>query len=164
MIAIGIDPGTIRTGYGVVQRVGSQLRWMASGTITTDGKVPMEERLLFIHRQLEEILTTYSPNEAAVEDVFFAKNAKSSLKLGQVRGAILLTMARRGIPVSSFPPALVKRSVVGSGRADKKQVQRVVQAILGLKALPAEDEGDALAVTICFLNASRIWTGKQKPI
>ena len=164
MIAIGIDPGTIRTGYGVVQRMGSQLRWMASGTIATDGRLPMEERLLFIHTHLEKILTTYAPNQAAVEDVFFSKNAKSSLKLGQVRGAIMLTLARRGIPVSSFPPALVKRSVVGSGRADKSQVQRVVQAIPGLKALPGQDEGDALAVAICFLNASRIWTGKKKPI
>jgi crossover junction endodeoxyribonuclease RuvC len=161
MIAIGLDPGSIRTGYGVVRRSGSKLRWIGSGTITTDSKSPMEKRLLTIHEQLETVLTTYAPDKAAVEDVFFAKNAKSSLKLGQVRGAILLTLARRGIAVTSFPPALIKRSVVGAGRAAKGQVQRVVQAILGLKTLPDEDEGDALAVAICFLNASRVWAEKR---
>ncbi len=156
MIAIGIDPGTVRTGYGVVKRVGTRLHRIASGTINTNTKAPMEQRLLTIHEGLEQVLTAHAPDRAAVEDVFFAKNAKSSLKLGQVRGVILLTLAKRELPVTSYPPALVKRAIVGSGVAVKAQMQRVVQAILKLESLPQEDEADALAIAICFLNASRL--------
>jgi crossover junction endodeoxyribonuclease RuvC len=155
MIALGVDPGTIRTGYGIVQRTGNRLTRIASGTIKTVTEAPMEQRLLTIHEELDLILTSHGPEKAVVEDIFFAKNAKSALKLGQVRGTILVTLARRNIPVVSYPPALVKRSIVGSGRAAKSQVQRVVQAILRLSKLPAEDEGDALAIAICLLNASR---------
>ena len=156
MIAIGIDPGTVRTGYGVVRKDGARLTRLASGTIQTRAKEPMEQRLRVIHEGLERVLTTYAPDEAAIEDVFFAKNAQSALKLGQVRGVILLTVAKREIPVVSYAPTFVKRSVVGTGRAAKNQVGRVVQAILGLGELPQEDEGDALAVAICHVNAPRI--------
>lgn len=156
MITLGIDPGTLHTGYGFVKRVGSRLVYLDSGTIHTNPKEEMTLRLLDIRNRLEEILTTCHPNQAAVEDVFFSKNAASALKLGQVRGVILVTLAARGIPITSFPPALVKRSVVGSGRAEKDQVQRVVQAILGLKEIPQADEADALAVAICASNASRL--------
>jgi crossover junction endodeoxyribonuclease RuvC len=156
MIAIGIDPGTVRTGYGVVRKDGARLTRLASGTIRTHAKDPMEKRLVAIHQGLEQVLTTYGPDEAAIEDVFFAKNAQSALKLGQVRGVILLTVSKREIPVASYAPTFVKRSVVGSGRAAKNQVGRVVQAILGLGELPDEDEGDALAVAICHVNAPRL--------
>lgn len=156
MIAVGIDPGSLRTGYGIVQRIGNRMRRLGSGTIRTDANTPMERRLLTIHEHLEQILALYGPDESAVEDVFISKNAKSSLKLGQVRGVILVTLAKRGIPVTSFPPALVKRSIVGSGRAVKSQMQHVVKSILGLDDLPAEDEGDALAIAVCLLNAARI--------
>ena len=156
MIAIGIDPGTIRTGYGVVRKDGARLTRLASGTIRTDTKEPMEKRLRSIHRELEQVLTTYGPDEAAIEDVFFAKNAKSALKLGQVRGVILLTVSERDLPVVSYAPTFVKRSVVGTGRAAKKQVGRIVQAILGLPETPGEDEGDALALAICHVNAPRL--------
>lgn len=156
MITIGIDPGTVRTGYGVVRKDGARLKRLASGTIRSRPKEPMEKRLRTIADGLEQVLTTYGPDEAAIEDVFFAKNAKSALKLGQVRGAILLTMARREMPVASYAPTFVKRAVVGNGRAAKIQVGRVVQAILGLSELPAEDEGDALALAICHANAPRI--------
>ncbi len=156
MIAVGIDPGTLRTGYGIVQRVGNRMRRLGSGTIRTDAKSPMELRLLTIQENLEEILTLYGPDVGAVEDVFISKNVRSSLKLGQARGVILVTLAKRGIPVTSFPPALVKRSIVGSGRAVKNQIQHVVKSILGLDELPSEDEGDALAIAICLLNAARI--------
>jgi crossover junction endodeoxyribonuclease RuvC len=156
MIAIGVDPGTVRTGYGVVKRVGNRLHRLSSGTIRTNAQAPMEQRLLTIHEGLESVLTACAPEQAAVEDVFFSKNAKSSLKLGQVRGVVLLTLARRNIPVTSYPPALIKRAIVGSGRAAKQQMQRVVQAILGLTSLPEEDEADALAIAVCFLNAARL--------
>ncbi len=156
MIAIGVDPGTARTGFGIVRRDGARLVRIGSGTICTNAKDSMEKRLLTIHEGLDQVLTLYGPGEAAVEDVFFAKNASSALKLGQVRGAILLTLTRRDISVASYSPALIKRSVVGAGRASKIQVGRVVQAILNMSELPGEDEGDALAVAICHLNAPRI--------
>ena len=153
MITIGIDPGTIRTGYGIVRKAGTRFSLLHSGTIRTKEKDSMEQRLLHIHEELDKLLTTYGPEQAAVEDVFFSKNARSALKLGQVRGVILLTMTRRDLPVSSYSPAFIKRQVVGTGRAGKNQVQRVVQTILSMSHKPQEDEGDALAVAICHLNA-----------
>ncbi|MDD5309297.1 MAG: crossover junction endodeoxyribonuclease RuvC [Deltaproteobacteria bacterium] len=154
MIVVGIDPGTIRTGFGFVRKDGTRLVRIDSGVIRAIEGAPLETRLLAIHRGLEEVLTRHGPDEAAVEDVFFAKNAMSALKLGHARGVVLLALADRGLPVRAYPPALVKRSVVGAGRAAKGQVQRVVQAILGMPSLPAEDEADALAVAICHANAS----------
>lgn len=153
MIVLGVDPGTIRTGFAVVRRDGSRLLRLGSGTIRTNEKAPMEERLLTVAEGLEQVVTLYGPTEAAVEDVFFAHNPRSALKLGQVRGAVLVTLARRGLSVASYAPALIKRAIVGNGRAEKAQVSRIVQAILCLKDIPAEDEGDALATAICHLNA-----------
>ena len=157
-MVIGIDPGTVRTGFGVIRKDGSKLVRVASGVIRTCDKDPMEQRLLSIHEGLDQLLTLYGPDLSAVEDVFFAKNARSSLKLGQVRGVILLTLTRREIPVESYAPAFVKRAVVGGGRASKSQVGQVVKAILSMKEIPTEDEGDALAVAICRANAPRIPT------
>ncbi len=156
MIAVGIDPGTAKTGYGVVRRDGARLIRLASGTIKTDTKSDMPARLLTIHEGLEQLLTTYGPDQAAVEDVFFSKNARSVIKLAQARGAILVTLAKREIPIASYAPAFVKRAVVGGGRAVKAQIQRVVQAILRMEEMPGEDEGDALALAICHLNALRL--------
>jgi crossover junction endodeoxyribonuclease RuvC len=153
MIACGIDPGTIRTGYGFVRKDGSRLLRLGSGAIKLDEKAPLEERLVVLQENLDQVLTQHGPDAAAVEDLFFAKNAMSALKLGHARGVVLLTLARRGLPIASYPPALVKRSIVGKGRATKGQMQKVVQAILGLAELPGEDEADALAVAICHLNA-----------
>lgn len=155
MLAIGIDPGTIRTGFGVVQKKGRRLIRIGSGVIRTTNKAPMEQRLLEIHEQLDQVLTMYGPEVAAVEDIFFSKNAASALKLGQARGAIIVTLARRSIPIVSYPPTLVKRSVVGTGRADKGQVSMIVKTVLGMEQIPQEDEGDALAIAICRLNAPR---------
>jgi len=155
MIVVGIDPGTRRTGFGVVRKDGGRLVRLGSGTIRLDEKLPYEERLVPLHEQLDEVITLYGPDEAAVEDLFFSKNAMSALKLGHARGVVLLTLARRGLPVTSLAPALVKRSIVGKGRATKGQVQQVVKAILGLEDLPGEDEADALAIAICHLNTPR---------
>ena len=161
MIVIGVDPGTARTGYGIVKRQGSRIIRLGSGEIKTKADQPIEQKLLVIHNNLEEVLTIYGPATAAVEDVFFAKNARSALKLGHVRGVILLTLAKRNLAVASYPPAFVKRAVVGAGRAAKDQVRRVVQAILSLETLPGEDEADALAVAICHANAPQ--PGHLKP-
>ncbi len=156
MIVCGFDPGTRNTGYGFIKRVGNRLYRLESGTIYTDPKAPMAERLLTIRNEMLTLLTTCPPDIAAVENVFFSKNAASALKLGQVRGVMLVTLAERMIPVNSFPPALVKRSVVGSGRAAKSQIQQVIKAILRLTELPKEDEADALAIAVCAVNAARM--------
>jgi crossover junction endodeoxyribonuclease RuvC len=156
MIAIGIDPGTVCTGYGVVRKDGSRLTRLASGTISTNQKTSMEQRLLTIAEGIELVVTTYGPDISAVEDIFVGKNVKSTIKLGQARGAILVTLAKLDLPVTSFPPALIKRSVVGSGRAAKAQIQQVVMAILGMSEKPQEDEADGLAVAICLLNSPSI--------
>jgi crossover junction endodeoxyribonuclease RuvC len=155
MIVIGVDPGTIRTGYGILRRDGSRVVRLASGTIRLDEKTAVEDRLVPLERALDELLTAYGPDEAAVESLFFSKNAMSALKLGHARGVIMLVLRRRGIPVASYPPALVKRSIIGGGRAAKDQVQHVIQAILKLPEAPAEDEADALAIALCHANAPR---------
>ena len=156
MIVVGVDPGTIRTGWGVLRRDGNRISRLASGTIFLDDKLEVEDRLLPLETALDRLLTTWGPDEAAVESLFFSKNAMSALKLGHARGVIVLALRRRGIPVASYPPALVKRSIVGGGRAAKGQVQRVVQMILKLPELPAEDEADALAVALCHANAPHL--------
>ena len=156
MIVIGVDPGTIRTGWAVLRRDGNRIARLGSGTILLDDSVEVEDRLLPLEAALDGLLTTYGPDEAAVESLFFAKNATSALKLGHARGVILLTLRRRGIRVTSYPPALVKRSVVGGGRAAKGQVQQIVRTILKLPDTPAEDEADALAIALCHANAPRV--------
>ncbi len=162
MIVIGIDPGTIRTGYGILRRDGGRIIRLASGTIRLDNKTPVEERLIPLQDELDRVLVSHGPDEAAVESLFFSKNAMSALKLGHARGVILLTLSRHNLPVSSYAPALVKRSVVGGGRAAKGQVAKVIQAILGLKEIPQEDEADALAIAICHLNAPKIPTAPPR--
>ena len=163
MIICGFDPGTLHTGFGFIKKVGSRLHRLASGTINTNQRAPMSERLLTIRDRISENLTACPPDIAAVEDVFFSKNAASALKLGQVRGVILVTLAERNIEITSLPPALVKRAIVGSGRAAKSQVQQVVKAILGLKHLPSEDEADALAIAIAAANAFRVKPPVSRP-
>jgi len=163
MIVLGIDPGTIRTGFGVVRRVQGRLIRVDSGTIRLDDTLDVEERLVPLQDRLEEIITANRPDEAAVESLFFSRNAMSALKLGHARGVILLTLARRSIPISSYAPALVKRSIVGHGRAAKGQVQQVVKAILGLAEVPQEDEADALALAICHLNSPARPDGVARP-
>jgi len=155
MIAVGIDPGTIRTGYGVVRKDGTKLTRLDSGVIRLNEKTPLEDRLPVLYENLQRLLLENGPDEGAVESLFFAKNAASALKLGHARGVILLCLKQRHLPVASYAPALVKRSIVGGGRAAKGQMQKVVQAILGLKTPLEEDEADALAIAICHLNAPR---------
>ncbi len=120
-----------------------------------NSKTPLDDRLVTLHEEMTRLLTTYGPESAAVESLFFSKNAMSALKLGHARGVIVLALKKHGLDVTSYSPAMIKKSVVGGGRAAKGQVQKVVQAILGLKETPKEDEADALAVAICHLNAPR---------
>jgi crossover junction endodeoxyribonuclease RuvC len=154
MIVLGIDPGTAHTGYGVVARRGGRLVALDGGVVTT-GAGDLGPRLLEIHARVGELLDAYAPAAMAVEALYFGTNARSAFAVGQARGVVLLAAAQRGVPSASYTPQQVKGAVCGSGRAEKDQVQRMVQALLGLAEPPRPDHAaDALAVAICHLNAA----------
>ncbi|MCA9531753.1 MAG: crossover junction endodeoxyribonuclease RuvC [Myxococcales bacterium] len=151
---LGIDPGTRRTGWGVVERTGNQLRCVATDTILAGDRAPLPDRLRCIYVALRDAMETYAPDVVAVEDIFFAKHPNAALKLGHARGVALLAAAVGGLEVVAYPPARVKRTIVGRGRADKQQVARIVGAMLRLRDLPGPDATDALAVAITHAQAS----------
>ena len=153
MIVLGIDPGSIRTGWGVVRREGPRLRFVAAGTIHAGKDAELPVRLHAIYEALRAVIAEHAPTSLAVEDIFHARFAASALKLGHARGVALLVGAQAGLPISAYPPALVKRSVAGRGQADKSQVARIVGAILGLRELPEVDATDALAIAITHAQA-----------
>jgi crossover junction endodeoxyribonuclease RuvC len=148
MIVLGVDPGGYRTGWGVVERRGNKLAGLAAGVIECKKSAPLPERLLQIHTELTRLFEEFEPSCVAVEDLFLGEHATAALKLGQARGVVLLAAAQRDLPVSEYPPAVIKRSVGGSGRAPKEQVAHMVGAILGWKQLPPVDATDALAIAI----------------
>jgi crossover junction endodeoxyribonuclease RuvC len=148
MLILGIDPGSRRTGWGVVQQQGNQCHHVASGTLTLDATAPLPERLLALTLGLERVLEQHRPDQCALEQVFSARYARSALVLGQARGAILATVARTGLPIYEYAPTQIKQAVVGAGRAEKDQVARMVAVLLGYRAPLAEDEADALAVAL----------------
>jgi crossover junction endodeoxyribonuclease RuvC len=146
----GIDPGSVRTGYGCVETDGSRHRMVLSGAIATPALASFPDRLLQIHKELAALLLQCRPDCVAIENLFYATNAKSALRLGHARGVAMLAAVEAGLPVIEYTPAEVKRAVVGYGRAEKNQVQHMVRLILGLDALPSpHDAADALAVAIC---------------
>jgi crossover junction endodeoxyribonuclease RuvC len=152
----GIDPGSVRTGFGCVDSDGSRHRLVACGAITAPARLPFPERLLTIHSALVAELARCRPDCVAVEALFHAVNARSALQLGHARGVALLAAVQAGLPIAEYPPAEVKRAVVGYGRAEKPQVQHMVCLLLGLDALPGPlDVSDALAVAICHVHALR---------
>jgi crossover junction endodeoxyribonuclease RuvC len=146
---IGIDPGLRRTGWGVVDSEGSRLSFVAAGTILPDDKAPLAERLCAIHDRLFEVLTAFAPNEAAVEATFVSKDAAATLKLGQARGIAMLVPARAGLPVAEYAPNAVKKSVVGAGHAEKRQIRMMVAMLLPKAQFDTDDSADALAIAIC---------------
>src|SRR5690242_17835896 len=152
MRVVGIDCGTERTGYGIIESDGGDHRIIASGVIRTRANWPLSVGLLEISRELREVIRCYTPAAADVEDVFTAVNARSALKLAHVRGIALLAVAEAGLECGEYSPLEVKTSVVGYGRAEKSQVQMMVRSLLNLNAeLPSEDACDALAVAICHV-------------
>ncbi len=153
MRVIGIDPGTRNAGFGVVERHGSRLRHIAHGTIRL-GAGELGDRLVTLDATLARIIVEHAPTAAAVEAMFFAKNANSAGKLGHARGVVLLALRRAELSVAEYPPAKVKLAVVGSGRAEKEQVAGVVARILGLSVVPEPDAADALAIAITHLNVA----------
>jgi crossover junction endodeoxyribonuclease RuvC len=150
MRVLGIDCGTERTGYGVIDSDGRAHRLITAGCIKSSPRDPLELRLLNIAGGLRQLLAEYRPDAAAVEEVFFAVNAKSALKLSHVRGVALLLIAEAAVSFAEYSPLEVKMSVVGYGRAEKSQVQQMVASLLGLpEAVRSEDASDALAIAIC---------------
>jgi crossover junction endodeoxyribonuclease RuvC len=150
VIVLGIDPGTARTGYGLVVREGSQLRLLDYGCIETIADRPLEARLLLIHEGLETLIEDHHPDAVGVERVFFNRNVQTAFAVGQARGIVLLAAAQHALPVVEYGPHEVKIAVTGYGRASKEQVQRMVRLILGMAELPRPDDAaDALAVAIC---------------
>ncbi|MET0386768.1 MAG: crossover junction endodeoxyribonuclease RuvC [Polyangiales bacterium] len=156
MIILGIDPGSIRTGWGVVRREGPMFRFVAAGTIHAGKDRELPERLHEIYEALRGVIAEHTPTAIAVEDIFHARFAGAALKLGHARGVALLVGAQAGLPISAYPPALVKRSIAGRGQADKTQVARIVGTILGLRTLPEIDATDALAIAITHAQAARV--------
>lgn len=157
MVVLGVDPGTAITGYGLVCEENGRLKPVAFGVITALSSDPLHKRLQTIYSQLHDIISYYQPVGAAVEKLFFSKNAKTAMSVGQARGVILLALANAGLSPEDYTPLEIKQAVTGYGSAEKKQVQEMVRALLDLPDIPQPDDAaDALAVAICHLNALRI--------
>ena len=146
---IGIDPGLRRTGWGIVASEGSRLSYVADGTLTSDANAPLAERLLQLHGKLLDVIGSWAPDEAAVEETFVNKDARATLKLGQARGIALLVPASAGLPVSEYAPNMVKKTVVGVGHAQKEQIGAMVRILLPTCTPDSADSADALAIAIC---------------
>ena len=152
MLVLGIDPGSKITGYGLVEKRDEEMICIQAGTISLSGNPPFYERIHNIFSSVMEIMDRYRPQEMAIEDVFFAKNVKSALKIGHARGAVLIAAVQSGVRIFEYTPLEIKKSVVGYGRATKEQVRDMVRMILNLKTMPNLDTSDALATAICHLN------------
>ena len=152
---LGLDPGSVRTGWGIVEQQGPRARGIAAGVIRVPEKGALPARLRVIFEGVVAVIATYKPDAVAIEDIFFAKYPQAALILGHARGVALLAAEQASLPIAAYPPAVVKRAIVGSGRAGKPQVAQLVGAVLGLAELPAEDATDALAIALTHLNLMR---------
>jgi len=146
---LGLDPGLRQTGWGVIETEGSHLRHIANGTISTNSRASMAERLVTLHEGLDDVLNTWLPGVAAVEETFVNKNPSSTLKLGQARGVVMLAPALKGIDVAEYAPNAVKKAVVGVGLAGKDQIFTMVSMLLPGVDIDSPDSADPLAVAIC---------------
>jgi crossover junction endodeoxyribonuclease RuvC len=153
MIVLGIDPGSRITGYGIVKKEGNRLIHVDNGAIFTDAAADFPGRLKKIFDGLLQIIAEYHPDQVAVENIFFATNPQSALKLGQARGAAIVAAVHCGLPVAEYSALQVKQAVVGQGRAEKEQVQKMLKALLGLPEIAQADASDALAVAVCHINS-----------
>lgn len=153
-LILGIDPGSRKTGFGIINCQGAKSSYVTSGVIRVPD-ISLPERLKVIFDSVSEIIEKYCPQEMAVENVFMAKSAGSALKLGQARGAAIVAGVNHDLPVSEYEARKVKQSVVGHGAADKAQVQHMVKTLLKLPASPQEDAADALAIALCHANTQQ---------
>ncbi|MBQ3490361.1 MAG: crossover junction endodeoxyribonuclease RuvC [Clostridia bacterium] len=154
MIILGIDPGIAIVGYGVLDYTKGKFRTIAMGSIETPAGIDVEERLKMIYDDMCEIIDTYRPDEMAIEELFFNTNQKTGIAVAQARGVILLSAVQKQVKISEYTPLQVKQSVVGYGRAEKKQVIALVKMMLGMEALKLDDTADALALAICHAHSA----------
>ena len=155
MRILGIDPGYAILGYGVLDKEGNHFSVVDYGSILTDAKMDMPSRLQVLYRGLVEIIEKYHPQEASIEELFFNNNAKTAILVGEARGVAVLACANGGLAIHEYTPLQIKQALVGYGRADKRQVQAMVKAILNLRTVPKPDDtADALAAAICHGHAS----------
>jgi len=168
MRVLGIDPGSETLGWGVVESIGSKYKLVDFGTVRSSPRAAFSKRILKAYEGLFEIIDRFEPSVVSVEEAFYAVNPSVAIKLGQVRGAILLLAEQKGLEIAEYSPRLIKKTVVGYGNADKRQVQEMVRLLLGLKAIPEpHDAADALAIAICHFHhaglTEKLWAQKLKP-
>jgi len=157
MRVLGIDPGTATTGYAVVEETVGDLHMITLGVITTPAKTPLPSRLHTIHSELKEIVAEYEPEAAAVEELFFSRNARTAMSVGHARGVILLALVDSNLPIAEYTPMQIKQAVTGYGNANKHQVQEMVRMLLALPETPKPDDAaDAAAVAICYLHRAKL--------
>lgn len=158
MVVLGIDPGTATLGWGIIKKTENQeYKVEAYGCIETDRATIFSERLKEIYKRLKKIIQTYHPDTAAIEQLFFAKNVKTATSVGEARGVAILAAVEANLAIAEYTPLQVKQSLVGYGRAEKKQMQKMVKILLGLEDIPKPDDAaDALAVALCHLNSQRM--------
>jgi crossover junction endodeoxyribonuclease RuvC len=157
MAVIGIDPGTATTGFGIIEEAqDGSLRPLAYGVIETPSNLEMPARLSILYNQLTEILLLHQPKSGAVEKLFFQRNVRTALSVGQARGVAILALQQQGVLLGEYTPLEVKQAVAGYGSADKRQVQLMVRTLLGLADIPKPDDAaDALAIAICHLHSRK---------
>jgi len=149
----GIDPGSERTGFGCIESVGGRHRLIECGCLSGAAGATFPEKLRAIHAGLREMLDRHHPDCVAIEDIFYARNVRSALRLGHARGVAILAACEADLPIAEYAPAEIKRAVVGYGRAEKQQVQQMIKLLLGLEVVPSpHDAADALAVAVCHLH------------
>jgi crossover junction endodeoxyribonuclease RuvC len=146
---IGIDPGLRRTGWGIIDTLGNSLRFVASGTVTSDGDMDLASRLCQLHDGLSDVIHAHKPDEAAVEQTFVNKDAVATLKLGQARGIAMLVPARAGLQVAEYAPNAVKKAVIGVGHGEKQQIHMMLKILMPKAEFKGNDAADALAIAIC---------------
>ena len=152
MIIIGIDPGLIKTGWGVINKIDNQVKYIASGAIKTDTKLSLSERLLNIYSEVDKLIKIYKPDNLSIEETFVNNNPLSSLKLGHARGVAILAAALNNIPVFEYSPNLVKKTITGAGKAEKQQMVAMIKYIFPCVSPKTEDEADALCIAVCHCN------------
>ena len=157
MRVLGIDPGTAITGYAVVEETEGRLSLAAIGVVDTPARTPLPARLQRIYAGLRAVIVDYAPETAAVEELFFSRNTRTAMSVGEARGVILLALADAGLPIAEYTPMQVKQAVTGYGSADKRQVQEMVRLLLALPDVPQPDDAaDAVAVAICCLHRLKL--------
>jgi crossover junction endodeoxyribonuclease RuvC len=165
VIVLGIDPGTAALGYGIVESIGGRVREVDHGCLVTSPDTSLPERLLAIHTLVDELIALHEPVLVAVERLFFSKNVQTAFAVGQARGVVLLAAAQHGLPVREATPNEVKSAIAGYGAADKEQVQRMVQMVLGMTERPRPDDAaDALAIAVWAANTASSGVGRLSPV